>query len=179
MRINSINHNYGIQKQNFKGIQVKRQEDLEAAGKMLDGKLEIFKAATDAKDIDIFLFGEVFKDGAGKNKERVPAYAGIIQYKQERQHKDGTNKAIASFKCPMTEEGLKDARTKIERAVIWANAPANLIANTAIDGLGKDDKQKAYIKNLQEKMIKAKCDNESIVWKQKLDMLITRDDNNI
>ncbi len=175
MRINSISYNYRAQAQNFKGIKILNPQDKEAVDKMLDGKKAIFDAATEAKDIDIFLFGQITKEGG----EKIPSYAGIIQQKSDRRSADGRQKAVATFKCPMTEDGLKDAQGKIERAVIWANAPVNLPACAAIDGLGKNDEQKQYIEDLKSKMIKAKCDNESIVWKEKLDMLITRDENNI
>lgn len=183
MRINSINNNYNAYNtikrqnnaQNFRGIRVIDKADEPVVNKMLGYKRELFNKITDEKGIDIFLFGKVTK----ADSTSVPAYAGIIQEKDNRVGENGKVQSVASFKCTMTNEGLIEARNKVETAVIWANAPANLIAMNATSNFGKTEEQKEYAKKLQNKMIDANTNYESKVWKQKLEILLTRDSDEI
>lgn len=79
----------------------------------------------------------------------------------------------------MTDEGLKEARNKVETAVIWANAPANLMALGAISDYGRTKDEQDYVNKLQDKMIAAKTNLESKVWREKLQMLLTNQSDEI
>ncbi len=168
MRINPVNFNTNMR--NFKGIKVLDKADKPVVDKMLGYKKELFDKITDEKGIDIFLFGKVTKaDGTS-----TPAYAGIIQEQDDRIDENNKIKTVASFKCAMTDEGLMEARSKVETAVIWANAPANIVTLGVISNFGETREQKEYAEKLQDKMISATTNHESKVWKNKLDILLTR-----
>lgn len=165
MRINPVSYNA----YNFKGIKVLNKEDEPVIDGMLGYKKELYDKITEEKGIDIFLFGKVTEnDGTS-----VPAYAGIIQEKNDRIDADGKPKAVASFKCLMTDKGLEEARSQVETAVVWANPPANLMAIGAISDYGRTKEEQEYVNKLQEEMMAAKTNHESKVWKQKLTMLLT------
>jgi len=89
--------------------------------------------------------------------------------------KDNPNKnsGLVGVKRGQTPEGMKDAKERLEKAIVWANAPANMFANAAIGELGKDEAQKAYVKHLQEDMSRAYFANEAKVWKQQLDIIVS------
>ncbi len=171
MRINPVSYST----YNFKGIKLLNKDDEPVINKMLGYKRELYNQITDEKGIDIFLFGKVTK-GDGTS---VPAYAGIIQEKNDRINENGKVKSVASFKCFMTDEGLKEARNKVETAVIWANAPANLMALGAISDYGRTKDEQDYVNKLQDKMIAAKTNLESKVWREKLQMLLTNQSDEI
>ena len=156
MKINSINNNI-YARQNFKGI-ILRGKD---AGVIAGDKKQIYDDITNMKDIDIHLFDSMpSKDGS----TQVPVYSCIVVDKKSKTPLNG-------FKCTKDEQGLEWAQKKLKLAVIWANAPANLGALSALDKYKADDKTKDFAEKLDADMQKAFFSNESKVWRQKLDML--------
>ena len=167
MKINAISFNniYKAQNtQNFKGI-ISRAADEKTADELTGGNKEILDAVTDTKGIDIYIFDQAYD----KNGEKVPAYAWILREKDN----PNKNKGLVGMWRQKTPEGLKDVKERLEKAVIWANAPANMFANAAIGELGKDEAQKAYVRQLQADMSRAYFANEAKVWKQQLDIIVS------
>ncbi len=164
MKINPISFNNTYKAQNFKGI-ISRVSDEKVVDEMTGGNKEILDKLTDTKGIDIYIFDWAYNE----KDEKVPAYAWILHEKDN----PNKNSGLVGVRREQTPEGMKDAKERLEKAIVWANAPANMFANAAIGELGKDEAQKAYVKHLQEDMSRAYFANEAKVWKQQLDIIVS------
>lgn len=130
MKINPISFNNTYKAQNFKGI-ISRVSDEKVVDEMTGGNKEILDKLTDTKGIDIYIFDWAYNE----KDEKVPAYAWILREKDN----PNKNSGLVGVKRGQTPEGMKDAKERLEKAIVWANAPANMFANAAIGELGKDE----------------------------------------
>lgn len=154
MRISSIN---SYIKPNFSGI-----KSIESGiEKDFFGKEEkLFDSFSTAKSVDLWLFRKT--TGIFYNPETK--YTVLVS--------DNTNgQVLKEMHSDDTKEGINELKQRIEETLIWANAPANIVAGAKFANSEAAKTSPERVREIAQKLIAAQMSAEANTWQTRLDLI--------
>lgn len=160
MQINSIN-NYP----SFRGI-LSINNSLPKL--VLGDKVDVLDAASTAKNLNVWILDK----RNGVNKEN--SLSVIIVDSENTDPKKYKSGIVKELSCSYKKEDLESMRDKIEKSIIWAYAPRNILASKAFEMnlSAKKPQDMEYADQLSKDLLTVGISVEGRTWEERLGHII-------